>query len=132
MSNTTIKVLRVSAKAEGYRREGLAFSIDTNDIPLSLLSSAQLQRLKSDSMLTCKIVEIEPGLDISPEDWAELRGKADAFEAIQALVPQDWNGTPMDYLAHLQAQYVEPKPETAEAGTPPQADAKTHANRRGK
>jgi len=102
----TTTVLRVAAKADGYRREGLKFSVASADIPLALFSSAQLHRLKSDPMLSCEEVEVEPSLEISMEELAELRDMAAVGESIMVLIP-DGTASAADYVAHLQHQAIQ-------------------------
>jgi len=102
----TTTVLRVAAKADGYRREGLKFSVASADIPLTLLSSAQLHRLMSDPMLSCEEVEVEPSLEISMEELAELRDMAAVGESIMVLIPHG-TGSAADYVAHLQQQAMQ-------------------------
>lgn len=81
-ASAQIKVLRVSARAEGYRREGLKFGTEEVDIPESILTSNQIHRFRRDPMLTCKEVLVnteEPA--VMEEEFAALREKAASAEA---------------------------------------------------
>ncbi|WP_028535606.1 hypothetical protein [Paludibacterium yongneupense] len=126
MSN---RVLRVSAKAEGYRREGLKFSIKPANIPLSLLTSAQIAHLKSDRMLDCEEVDEVHDLVIAPEELADLRDKAATADAVLALLPADWDGSAADYVVQLQSAASESR--QTEAPAPAAAKADT-GHRRGR
>jgi hypothetical protein len=98
------KVLRISAKADGYRREGLKFGVAEADIPESVLTSSQVHRLKRDPMLSCKEVTVRDAPAISDDELATLRDKAAIGEAFLAKVPADftWSECPTEYVTHLQ------------------------------
>jgi len=104
-----IKVLRVSAKAEGYRREGLKFGAATVNVPASLLSHNQIHRLMHDPMLNCEALTEEPEPFISAPDLAALRVQAAIGEAFLAKVPADFVSVecPSEYVTHLQDQVHE-------------------------
>jgi hypothetical protein len=100
-----IKVLRVSARAEGYRREGLKFGKEEVDIPESILTSKQIHRFKHDPMLSCEevLVSTEPPA-VTDEELALLREKAVIADAFLAKLPEEysWTQCPSEYVAHLQ------------------------------
>lgn len=55
-----VPVLRITAKRQGFRRAGFAFSdILPRDIPLSDLIEAQVEQLLSERMLNCVRAEVE-------------------------------------------------------------------------
>ena len=100
-----IKVLRVSARAEGYRREGLKFGKKEVDIPESILTSNQIHRFKRDPMLNCEevLVSSEPPA-VNEEELALLRDKAVIADAFLAKLPEDfsWVQCPSEYVTQLQ------------------------------
>ncbi|MDP1681082.1 MAG: hypothetical protein Q8L39_04830 [Burkholderiales bacterium] len=55
----TVKVLRVIAKQQGFRRAGREFGTAATDIVLAELSDEHIQQLMSEPMLSCIEVEIE-------------------------------------------------------------------------
>jgi len=56
---TTIRVLRVVAKREGFRRAALVFGSQPLDIPLDALTVAQRAAIERDPMLLATEVEVE-------------------------------------------------------------------------
>jgi hypothetical protein len=70
-SKKKIKVLRVAAKRDGFRRAGYAFGSESQDIPLADLDKQKLSALKGDPMLLCVETEVEA------EDEAEAEAKGD-------------------------------------------------------
>jgi len=56
---TTIRVLRVVAKREGFRRAALVFGSQPRDIPLDALTVAQRAAITRDPMLLATEVEVE-------------------------------------------------------------------------
>ncbi len=53
--------LRISSKADGFRRAGLAFTREPIDVPLENLTKEQIAALKAEPMLVVAEVEIEAG-----------------------------------------------------------------------
>jgi len=56
---TTMTVLRVVAKREGFRRAGFVFGSQPQDVPLDLLTAAQRAAIERDPMLLATQVEVE-------------------------------------------------------------------------
>jgi len=54
-----IKVLRVTAKVDGFRRAGRAFGAQAQDIPIDALSAAQLAAIQHDRMLVAVELEVD-------------------------------------------------------------------------
>ncbi|WP_175948571.1 hypothetical protein [Burkholderia pyrrocinia] len=102
-ASTHIKVLRVSASAEGYRREGLKFGRAVVDVPESILTSNQIHRLKRDPMLNCRELVVRTELDLSEEEVAGLREKAAIADAFMAKLPPgfSWAQCPSEYVTLL-------------------------------
>lgn len=99
-----IKVLRISASAEGYRHDRLTFGRTDVDIPASILTSHQIHHLKRDPMLTCHEVLISTEPAVSEEEMTRLREKAAIADAFLARLPDDfsWSQCPSEYITHLQ------------------------------
>ena len=110
MPNTAgIKVLRVAARANGYRREGLRFNLAAADVPEAILTSGQIHRLKRDAMLECKEVTVYEQPAVSDEELTALREKAAITDAFLAKLPPgySWEQCPTEYITHLQDQVHE-------------------------
>ncbi|MEX3688862.1 hypothetical protein AB3X91_30645 [Paraburkholderia sp. BR14263] len=110
MPNTAgIKVLRVSAKANGYRREGLRFDIGAADVPVSILTSGQIHRLKRDPLLDCKEVTVFDQPTVSDAELAQLREKAAIADALRGMLPTDFpvDACPTQYVKLLEDQVLE-------------------------
>ncbi|KIP18572.1 hypothetical protein KY49_3296 [Burkholderia sp. MSHR3999] len=97
------KVLRVSASAEGYRREGLKFGQADVDIPESILTSNQIHRLKRDPMLKCREVLVSADPAVSDDEVVGLREKAAIADAFMAKLPPGfaWAQCPTEYIRLL-------------------------------
>lgn len=54
----TVPGIRVSAKAEGFRRAGRAWTKQPTDVPVSEFSKDQLKALRAETMLTVADIEI--------------------------------------------------------------------------
>lgn len=54
----TVKVLRVIAKRQGFRRAGREFGKEPIDIVLTELSDEHIEQIKNEPMLSCTEVEI--------------------------------------------------------------------------
>jgi len=66
-----IKVLRVVARSDSFRRAGRLFSATAQDIPFSELDEKQLKALKSDKMLVTAELEVEqPSTEKAPAEPA--------------------------------------------------------------
>jgi hypothetical protein len=107
----------VRAVANGYRSEGLQFRTNPMDIPVDLLTSTQISRLKADRMLECRVVE-EPVFSQDDQDELERLKGQDA--QLQELVPFDWNGSVTEYIRHLHTQLAKlaVAPATAPVAAP--------------
>ena len=112
-----IKVLRVSASAEGYRREGLKFGRTSADIPESILTSKQIHRLMRDPMLSCTEINVDERWAVSDEEIAGLREKAAIADAFLAKLPADYASEqcPSEYVTHLQDRVHELELELGQA-----------------
>lgn len=53
------KGLRIAAKSDTFRRAGLTFTREPTDVPLAVLSEAQIKALKAEPMLAVVECEIE-------------------------------------------------------------------------
>ena len=53
-------VLRITAKRETFRRAGHTFGYLPRDIALGVLTEEQIGQLKSEPMLSCVEIEVEP------------------------------------------------------------------------
>lgn len=63
----SIKVLRVAATREQFRRAGFDFSRTPTDLPLSDLSKEQIEMLKGDPSLIAVETDAEVAADASAE-----------------------------------------------------------------
>lgn len=54
-----IKVLRVVARTESFRRAGFQFSADPKDIPMDTLSKQQLAAIVADRTLVATEIEVD-------------------------------------------------------------------------
>jgi len=81
---TTIRVLRVVAKREGFRRAGLVFGSQPQDVPLTALTDVQRAAITRDPMLLATQVEVEvmdeDQTEVPPEGARET-GDGDATDA---------------------------------------------------
>jgi len=117
-ASANIKVLRVSASAEGYRREGFKFPQEDVDIPESILTSNQINRLMRDPMLKCQRVLVNAELPIvTEEELTGLREKAAIADAFLVKLPADYASEycPSDYVTHLQNRVHELELELEQA-----------------
>lgn len=57
-SGEPVKALSVQAKREGFRRAGRAWSKEATVVPLTDLTEAEIEQLRSEPMLTVAEVEI--------------------------------------------------------------------------
>ncbi len=73
-----IKILRVVAKKDGFRRAGFAFGSDPQDIPLDTLDAKQLAALKGDRMLVATELEIDQAEAGEPAAGAGTEGSKPA------------------------------------------------------
>jgi len=64
----TIKVLRVAAKREGFRRAGLVFGSLARDVPVDALTDAQRAAIIGDPMLLATEIEVEVLVEDPAED----------------------------------------------------------------
>lgn len=58
MTKKTVKVLRVSSRSGNFRRAGLAFGTEPQDLPLAALSKAARAALVNEPMLVALEVEV--------------------------------------------------------------------------
>ncbi|WP_043112816.1 HI1506-related protein [Solimonas flava] len=65
----TQKVLRVTAKREGFRRAGITFGSASVDLPIADLKKEQIEALKSEPMLVA--VEAEAEIAEAPKKAAK-------------------------------------------------------------
>lgn len=102
-TSAQIKVLRVSASAEGYRREGLKFGETDVDIPESILTSNQIHRLKRDPMLKCREVLVSTEPVATNEELVSLQAKAAIADAFLVTLPPafTWTQCPSEYITLL-------------------------------
>ncbi|HDR9099661.1 TPA: hypothetical protein QDA86_002999 [Burkholderia vietnamiensis] len=132
-SSTHIKVLRVSASAEGYRREGLKFGHADVDVPESILTSNQIHRLKRDPMLKCREVLVSTEAGVSDEEVAVLRDKAFVADRFMAMVPSGftWQECPSEYVTLLldHIHELELAKATALAATSATSTTKPHGRK---
>lgn len=54
----TVPGLRVTARAEGFRRAGFAWSTAPVDLPVSTFTKAQVEQLKAEPMLTVEEIDL--------------------------------------------------------------------------
>jgi hypothetical protein len=98
-----IKVLRVSARRNGYRRAGLHFGETAASIPLSALTSHQVKELRTDRMLA---TETADAVVLLVGEHAELERRSAIADELVALLPADftWTRSPVEYVANLVEQ----------------------------
>lgn len=75
MSGNKIKVLRVVAKRDSFRRAGVEFSAEPKDLPLETLSEDARQAILADPSLVAHEVEIN-AIDTAADEAELAAGQA--------------------------------------------------------
>jgi len=81
---TTIRVLRVIARREGFRRAGLVFGSSPREVALDALTVAQRTAIEGDPMLLATEVEVAAAAGNQaevPPEGADATGSDEAGEA---------------------------------------------------
>jgi len=80
---TTIRVLRVIARREGFRRAGLVFGASPREVAFDALTVAQRAAIEGDPMLLATEVEIAAAGNQAevPPEGADATGSDEAGEA---------------------------------------------------
>ena len=67
----TVKILRVAAKHDGFRRAGYEFGREAKDISVTDLKKEQIEQIKNDPSLVCVEVDVPGDAGGANEEVAE-------------------------------------------------------------
>lgn len=59
MASVTQKIVRITARRDGFRRAGIAHPVTATDYPVKAFSKAQLELLKAEPNLVVEELEVE-------------------------------------------------------------------------
>lgn len=82
-----IKVLRVVARTDSFRRAGFQFSAEPKDIPMDTLSKQQLAAIVADGLLVATEIEVDEQDLIDDDETTTETGETTPLETATPTKP---------------------------------------------